>query len=114
METLTDGYTLEQEARVVRANREEMTFTKTPNGWMVTTTRGSYRVGDGYCGCADWKHRGSYNGTRCKHQVGLGMHLLASQGRADFAPAPDPQPDPDAVRVRRERDQALAWWLNEA
>lgn len=63
------------EARVTRAAREsgEMTFTQTESGWSVETKGGCYRVGDGYCSCADWTYRGSRTGLPCKHQMALGV-----------------------------------------
>jgi predicted nucleic acid-binding Zn finger protein len=65
-----------QEQRVTRAAREsgEMRFTRQGAGWVVETASGGcYLVGDGYCGCADWKYRGSRSGVLCKHQIALGQ-----------------------------------------
>ena len=88
MERMSDGFTAEQEARVVRASVEgpEMEWTKTATGWQVTTKSGGcYTVGeDGSCSCPDAQYR--LKGTaRCKHAVSLGHRLLAE--RPAFTPA---------------------------
>jgi hypothetical protein len=104
MERMVEGYTEEQEARVTRAITEssEMTWTLGPLGWTVTTPGGCYQVGDGFCSCPDWKHRGSRTGTICKHQTALALKMLTE--------APPPAAKPKGSGLPLMTDAECAKW----
>lgn len=71
----------DQDARVARAIAEsgDWTWTEHDGSFICETRPGSaYLVSETTCTCPDWEYRCSKNADcRCKHQVALGMKLLA-------------------------------------